>query len=92
MEIETTPVEVPLLFRGIRMMNENVIPAEILQLPVSQRVILVEQIWDSVVEDEAQFELTAAQKAELDRRLANHSKDPTRGSSWREVKERILGD
>ena len=50
-------------------MADSTLPPEIRDLPISERVALVEQIWDSIVEDEASFELTDAQKAELDRRL-----------------------
>jgi putative addiction module component (TIGR02574 family) len=53
---------------------------------------LVEQIWDSIAEDEKQFRLTAAQTAELDRRLAAQEVDPNRGSPWSEVKKRLFGE
>ena len=49
-------------------MTQSSLPPEIRVLPVPERIALVEQIWDSIVEDEAAFELTDAQKAELDRR------------------------
>ena len=50
-------------------MPQSSLPPEIRDLPVSERVMLVERIWDSIVEDEGAFELTDAQKAELDRRF-----------------------
>ena len=78
--------------RGIVAMAESSLPPEIRQLPVSERIELVEQIWDSIVEDQGQFELTDAQKAELDRRLAAHEESPERGASWPDVKSRLLGD
>jgi putative addiction module component (TIGR02574 family) len=68
------------------------LPPEIRNLPVPDRVALVECIWDSIVEDEGGFELTSAQKAELDRRLARREASPGQGSSWDEVKARILGE
>ena len=68
------------------------LPPEIRNLPLSQRLDLVEQIWDSIVEDEQQFQLTDAQKAELDRRLAAREESPGRGDSWEVVKTRLLGD
>ena len=51
-------------------MTQSTIPPEIRDLPVPDRMALVEQIWDSIAEDQAEFQLTNAQKAELDRRLA----------------------
>jgi len=73
-------------------MTHFALPHEIRGLPVPERVALVEQIWDSIVEDEAGFELTDAQKAELDRRLANRASAGPRGSEWADVKARILGE
>ena len=61
-------------------------------MPIPERVHLVEQIWDSIVEDEGQFTLSDAQKAELDRRLAAHQTSPDRGAPWTQVKQRLLSD
>jgi len=73
-------------------MTQSPLPPEIRHLPIPERVHLVEQIWDSIVDDEQQFELSDAQKAELDRRLAAHQESPDRGSLWDNVKQRLLGD
>lgn len=73
-------------------MIRSTLPPEIRDLPVAERVALVEEIWDSIVEDEAEFELTDAQKAELDRRLAQRASSGSRGSDWVDVKTRILGE
>ena len=64
--------------------------AEVLALPVAERLKLVETIWDSIAEIPDALELTQAQEAELDRRLDAYRKDPTVGSPWSEVKARIL--
>jgi putative addiction module component (TIGR02574 family) len=71
-------------------MSRSSLPPEIRQLPVADRVDLVERIWDSIVEDQSGFELTDAQKAELDRRLAARQKSPDRGSPWDKVKKRLM--
>ena len=73
-------------------MAHSTLPPEIRNLPVSERVALVEQIWDSIAEDESAFQLTDAQKAELDRRLALRDASGSRGASWPDVKRRILGE
>jgi len=70
--------------------TDSTLPPEIRELPVPQRVVLVEQIWNSIAEDEAGFELTDAQKAELDRRLAERASSTSRASDWADVKARIL--
>jgi len=63
---------------------------EIQSLTVSERIILAEALWDSVVAEGAEIELTDAQKLELDQRLKSLELDQDRGSSWGEVKARIL--
>ena len=65
-------------------------PSDFRGLPIAERLALVEEIWDSIIEDEKQFSLSDAHKAELDRRLGKHTADPDRGDSWANVKARIL--
>jgi putative addiction module component (TIGR02574 family) len=73
-------------------MATSPLPPEIRNLPVSERLDLAEQIWDSIIEDEQRFQLSAAQKAELDRRLAAREASPGRGESWEAVRARLLGE
>jgi putative addiction module component (TIGR02574 family) len=61
------------------------------QLSVAERIILVEQIWDSIATEQVAVPLTPAQEAELDRRMEAHRKSPQEGASWEEVKARIQG-
>jgi putative addiction module component (TIGR02574 family) len=61
------------------------------QLSVAERIILVEQIWDSIASEQAAIPLTPAQEAELDRRLEAYRKSPQEGDSWEDVKARIQG-
>ena len=56
------------------------------QLSVEDRLALVEDLWDSIAADEAAVPLTDAQKAELDRRLADHEANPDDVVSWEEIK------
>lgn len=63
---------------------------EIQSLTVSERIILAEALWDSVVAEDTEIELTETQKRELDRRLAAFEVDQDIGSSWSSVKARIL--
>lgn len=73
-------------------MSQSSLPPEIRHLPIPERVQLVEQIWDSIADDEKQFRLTDAERAELDRRIAAHQADPNRGAPWNDVKKRLLGE
>ena len=63
--------------------------ADILNLSVSERIQLVEDIWDSIAEVPEAIPLTDQQKEELDRRLKEYHKDPTQGSTWNVVRETI---
>ncbi len=63
--------------------------AEILALPVSERVRLVEAIWDSISAVPDALPLAQWQKDELDRRLAEFEADPDSGATLEEVFARI---
>jgi putative addiction module component (TIGR02574 family) len=63
--------------------------AEILALPVLERVRLVEAIWDSISAVPEALPLTEWQKEELDRRLAEFEANPEAGSTLEEVFARI---
>ena len=63
--------------------------AEILALPVPERVRLVGAIWDSISSVPEALPLTQWQREELDRRLAEFEADPEAGSTLEEVFGRI---
>lgn len=56
---------------------------------VSERILLAEELWDSVASDDIELELTEAQKLELDGRLIAFDNDKEVGSNWQDVKNRI---
>jgi putative addiction module component (TIGR02574 family) len=49
------------------------------ELPVEERIKLVEDLWDSIAADQQAMPLTAEQKDELDRRLDAYKTDKNRG-------------
>ena len=59
------------------------------RLGVEERLKLVEEIWDSIAADSAAVALTDAQRAELDRRIADHEVNPDDVVPWEEVKASI---
>ena len=59
------------------------------ELSASERIVLAEKQWDSVVDEDASIELSETQTVELDRRLQAFLDDQDIGSSWSEVKGRI---
>ena len=60
------------------------------ELSVSERIILAEQLWDSVLHQEDAIELTENQQLELDRRMRSFQSDKNIGSPWHEVKNRVI--
>ena len=65
---------------------------KLLELPATERVDIAMALWDSLTPaaQEAEFELTPAQRAELDRRLAEHLTDPASAIPWDEVRRKLL--
>jgi len=63
---------------------------EIQKLSIPERILLVEDIWDSIARENEAFELSKAQKDELDRRSQSFKENPTQGRSWQEIKTEFL--
>lgn len=60
------------------------------KLSIAERINLVEEIWDSIAEENGCFELSESQKEELDRRLESYRRNPSRGRTWEEIKSEFL--
>ncbi len=56
------------------------------KLSVEERIALVEELWDSIAEDTP---LTEPQRAELDRRLEEHQRDPGDVVPWEVIRASI---
>jgi putative addiction module component (TIGR02574 family) len=59
------------------------------KLSISDRINLVEEIWDTIAEENQAFELSDSQKRELDRRLetarSNAGQGAAFGRTWEEI-------
>ncbi len=65
--------------------------SNILKLSVPERILLVEAIWDSIANEKNNtYQLSSEQISILEEELASYSKNPEEGSSWEEIKNRIL--
>jgi putative addiction module component (TIGR02574 family) len=71
------------------MSNHPLLKVEISQLSIAERIQLAEDLWDSIIGKQDEIHLDVAQQQELDRRLAQHRQDPTAGSTWETVKQRL---
>ena len=64
---------------------------EIKMLDITERIILVEEIWDSIAKEQDSLALSDYEKKVLDERLASLENDPTNLLSWNEIKKRVRG-
>jgi len=71
------------------MIMKQISIAEILELPVQERIRLVELIWESIAAIPEAVEVTPEVKAELEKRLKEFEANPEAGYSWEQVKSRL---
>jgi putative addiction module component (TIGR02574 family) len=62
---------------------------DIQELSQSERILLAEQLWDSVTDDQDTIEVTDSQMKILKQRLAAYNASPNEGTSWEQVKEEM---
>jgi putative addiction module component (TIGR02574 family) len=58
-------------------------------LSFSEKLLLVEDLWDELASQPNGIPLAASVKSELDRRYADYLTNPAEGSSWEETKRRL---
>jgi putative addiction module component (TIGR02574 family) len=63
--------------------------ADILELPVQERIHLVEMIWESIAAFPQALEVSPKLKSELNVRTAEFERDPEAGYSWDQVKAKL---
>lgn len=63
--------------------------SDIAEMPVEERIRLVEDIWDSIAELPGSVTVPEWHREELEKRLEAYHADPAEGSPWHEVKERL---
>jgi putative addiction module component (TIGR02574 family) len=62
---------------------------QVFGLPFSEKLQLLEDLWDSIAQDSEQIPILDWQKEELAKRKAAYLNNPDSGSSWEAAKERI---
>jgi putative addiction module component (TIGR02574 family) len=72
-------------------MNKHLTPSEIRQLPVTERLQLIEEIWDSLDGETDELPMPEWHCAEIDKRLDALNQGTSTGSTWNEVRRRITG-
>lgn len=64
---------------------------EIEKLDLSEKLILVEDIWDSIARSNSELPLPEWQKAELERRYKEYEEGKLSLHEWKEVHEELRG-
>jgi len=62
---------------------------DVLKLPISERIKLVADIWDSIAATPEQIQITEETRQLLRHRLKAYRENPEATSGWQEVRERI---
>lgn len=63
--------------------------ADILEMPVQERIQLVEIIWESIAAVPHAIEVSPELKTELQSRLADFDQNPEAGYSWNQVRTHL---
>ncbi|MFZ5764057.1 MAG: addiction module protein [Thermodesulfobacteriota bacterium] len=66
-------------------MNRNNLLQEIDNLTLPEKILLVEDIWDSIARSNAELPLPEWQRQELDQRYAEYKNGKTTRHDWQEV-------
>jgi len=64
--------------------------AEGSKLSAQERMRVAQALWQSAWDDQANIPLTPEQRDELDRRLTDLETNPDDGTSWDEVRARLM--
>lgn len=62
---------------------------EIKQLDITERILLVEEIWDSIAKEQDNLELSVYEKQVLDARLVSLENNSDNLMSWDEIKSKL---
>jgi putative addiction module component (TIGR02574 family) len=71
-------------------MNRPFEPNDLRALPLSERLQLIEDLWDSIDADSETLPVPDWHRGEIDRRLESLDSGTSIGASWPEVRDRIL--
>jgi putative addiction module component (TIGR02574 family) len=65
------------------------LPQEIQKLSTSEKLQLVQDLWDDIATHPEGLSLSPEQEAELDRRLTVHENDPLAGIPWDQALQKL---
>lgn len=60
------------------------------EMSASEKLLLLEELWDDLAENPVDVPVPDWQRQELERRYQEYLQNPTEGSPWSEVRERLM--
>jgi len=76
--------------RETRYSRPMTIGLDITRLTPAERILLVQELWDSLAPSQESQPLTLAQQQEIERRLIAADRGEIAYSSWEDVKRRVI--
>ncbi|MBX3434678.1 MAG: addiction module protein [Pirellulales bacterium] len=70
----------------------SLLPSELRNLPIGDRLEIVTALWDSIAEDAPAPPLTPAQQVLVDERRGARAARPDASRGWDEVNRDVLGE
>ena len=61
------------------------------KLTIAERLAILDDLWENIASEPDRVPLLDSQREDLQRRLNAIEADPDRGSTWDEVKARLMG-
>jgi len=69
---------------------KKITATDTIALSISERIQLVEDIWDTIATEAEAIELTEDEKRIIDERLEAYHRNPDLGSPWEDVYKRMV--
>lgn len=69
----------------------GLIKEQIKTMSLSEKILLVEEIWDSIAEENESFELSETQIKAVKDRSSDYHKNPKLGRDWEEIRKEFFG-
>jgi len=69
--------------------NYNYFSKEFNNLSLSEKILLMEDIWESIISSKENLPISNEQKKELDERLSLYNKNQENVKSWSEIKNKF---
>ena len=63
---------------------------ELKRLTASENLVLVSELWDDLAAHPTEVPISREQIAELERRMEEYRKDPSKVTTWEAIQKRIL--